>query len=86
MNVNKSFRLIKVWELVLKTVIIKNMSKHLFFVCCFFVLTNLAYSQHYKPLFNNVDLLGWKIDRIEKWYVENGELVARAALIKNLDT
>jgi hypothetical protein len=52
------------------------MNKNLFFLCCFLVLSTLAYSQRYLPLFNHKDLSGWKINGTEKWYVENGELIA----------
>ncbi len=54
------------------------MRKYLFFVGCFFVITNLTYSQDNIPLFNNINLSGWKINGTEKWYVENGELVAES--------
>ena len=30
-------------------------------------------------LFNGKDLTGWKVHGTEKWYIENGELVAKAA-------
>ena len=54
------------------------MNKYLFFLCCFLVLSTLAYAQGYLPLFNHKDLSGWKINGTEKWYVENGELVCES--------
>jgi len=54
------------------------MNKYLFFLCCFLVLSTLAYSQRYLPLFNHKDLSGWKINGTENWYVENGELIAES--------
>ena len=54
------------------------MNRYLFFLCCFLVLSTLAYSQRYLPLFNNKDLSGWKINGTEKWYVDNGELIAES--------
>lgn len=54
------------------------MRSYLFFVFCFAVLTNHANSQGSRPLFNKKDLTGWKINGTEKWYVDNGELVAES--------
>ncbi len=39
--------------------------------------TPKAAAQH-APLFNGVDLTGWKIHGTELWYVENGELVCES--------
>ncbi len=54
------------------------MKKYLFFLSCFLVIGTLAYSQRFVPLFNGKDLSGWKINGTEKWYVENGELIAES--------
>jgi len=54
------------------------MNRYLFFLCCFLVLSTLAYSQRCLPLFKHKDLSGWKINGTEKWYVENGELIAES--------
>ena len=38
----------------------------------------LGYSQKSVSLFNGKDLAGWTINGTEKWYVENGDLVAES--------
>ena len=54
------------------------MKKYLLSVCCYLVLSTIAYSQRALPLFNNKDLSGWKINGTEKWYVDNGVLFAES--------
>lgn len=54
------------------------MKKYLFFVCCSLVIGTLVNAQSFVPLFNGKDLTGWKINGTEKWYVENGELIAES--------
>ena len=41
-------------------------------------LSQFAFSQKAKSLFNGKDLDGWKIHGTEKWYVQNGELVCES--------
>lgn len=36
-------------------------------------------SDGFEPLFNGVDLTGWKIHGTEKWYVEDGFLVCESS-------
>lgn len=36
-----------------------------------------------EPIFNGIDLSGWKIHGTEKWYAENGELVCESGPDKN---
>lgn len=38
----------------------------------------VAYSQKAVSIFNGKDLAGWTINGTEKWYVENGDLVAES--------
>lgn len=57
--------------------------KYLFFIFSFFILSESAYSQGYKRIFNEKDLSGWTIHGTEKWYVENGELVCESGPDKN---
>ena len=54
------------------------MKKYLFFVCCSLVISTLVNAQSFVPLFNGKDLTGWKINGTEKWYVDNGELIAES--------
>lgn len=54
------------------------MKKYLFFVCCSLVIGTLVNAQSFVPLFNGKDLTGWKINGTEKWYVDNGELIAES--------
>lgn len=54
------------------------MKKCLLFVSCLLLIGTLAYSQRFVPLFNGKDLTGWNIHGTEKWYVDNGELIAES--------
>lgn len=54
------------------------MKKYLFFVCCSLIIGTLGNAQSFVPLFNGKDLTGWKINGTEKWYVDNGELIAES--------
>ena len=52
--------------------------KYLVLIVSFFVLSNTAFSQKNKKIFNGKDLSGWTTYGTEKWYVENGELVCES--------
>ena len=54
------------------------MKKSLLFVLCCLVITTVGYSQRFVSLFNGKDLSGWEIHGTEKWYVDNGELIAES--------
>jgi hypothetical protein len=54
------------------------MNRCLLIVCCFLAFSKLAPAQDYEPIFNKKDLSGWKINGTEKWYVDNGELIAES--------
>jgi hypothetical protein len=42
------------------------------------LLASTGYAQRFKPIFNHKDLTGWTVNGTEKWYVDNGELVAES--------
>lgn len=52
--------------------------KYFLFIFSFLLLSEAAYSQEYKSLFNGKDLAGWTKHGTEYWYVENGELVCES--------
>ncbi len=52
--------------------------KYLFFLFSFFLLSEAAYSQGNKRIFNGKDLSGWTKHGTEQWYVENGELICES--------
>ena len=54
------------------------MKKSLFFIICFLAICTFSYSQGFVSLFNGHDLAGWKINGTEKWYAQNGELIAES--------
>lgn len=54
------------------------MKKYLLLVFCIVALASQVKSQRLVQLFNNKDLTGWKVNGTEKWYVENGELIAES--------
>ncbi len=54
------------------------MKKSLLFVLCCLVISTFGYSQRFVSLFNGKDLSGWEIHGTEKWYVDNGELIAES--------
>ncbi|MBA4168702.1 MAG: DUF1080 domain-containing protein [Chitinophagaceae bacterium] len=54
------------------------MNRCFLMIFCFLALGTLASAQSYKPIFNKKDLAGWKINGTEKWYVDNGELIAES--------
>jgi hypothetical protein len=54
------------------------MNRSLFLIFSLLLLCKFVSAQSYKPIFNKKDLTGWKINGTEKWYVDNGELVAES--------
>ncbi len=54
------------------------MKKILFLVAFALTISSFSWSQRFVPLFNGHDLSGWKINGTEKWYVNNGELIAES--------
>jgi Domain of Unknown Function (DUF1080) len=54
-----------------------NMKKLIVITALAFCM-NVVNAQKFKPLFNGKDLTGWKINGSEKWYVENGTLIAES--------
>lgn len=54
------------------------MKKSLCLLVCFLAICAFSYSQGFVPLFNGHDLAGWKINGTEKWYAQNGELIAES--------
>lgn len=54
------------------------MNKYLLFIGCFLFISAVSYSQTFVPIFNGKDLSGWHINGTEKWYVENGVLMAES--------
>jgi len=54
------------------------MLRSLLVVSISLLTTGQLFSQKSHPLFNHKDLTGWTINGTEKWYVENGELVAES--------
>jgi hypothetical protein len=54
------------------------MKKSLSFIFCCLIINTFSFSQSFVPLFNGHDLKGWKINGTEKWFVENGELIAES--------
>lgn len=54
------------------------MKKSLCFIFSCLLISSVSFSQNFVPLFNGHDLAGWKINGTEKWYVENGELIAQS--------
>ncbi len=47
-------------------------------ICILFLLGSFILPGKKHSIFNGKDLTGWKINGTEKWYVENGELIAES--------
>jgi hypothetical protein len=54
------------------------MIRVLFFASLSILTITRSFSQKSVPLFNHKDLTGWTINGTERWYVENGDLVAES--------
>jgi hypothetical protein len=54
------------------------MKKTFCFVAFLLAICSFSSAQDFVPLFNGHDLTGWKINGTEKWFVENGELIAES--------
>lgn len=51
--------------------------RFLLFISCLFLFSGIQ-AQKFKSIFNHKDLTGWTVHGTEKWYVDQGDLVAES--------